>query len=69
MGINTAILAIFSKESAVIDRVLFSVARMNSVCQCGCPGGDHKRSGCTLCACGGFTRWVADGDSVEMSLA
>jgi len=52
----------------VLDRVLVSVARMNSVCQCGCPGGDHKRSGCTLCSCRGFTRWVADGGVLNTSV-
>jgi len=53
----------------VIDRVLVSVVRMNSVCQCGCPGGDHKRSGCTLCGCGRFDRWVGGGDLVDTPVA
>jgi hypothetical protein len=56
-------------RSAVIDRVLVSFVRMNSVCRCGCPGGDHKRAGCTLCGCRAFTRWLADDDPVGTSVA
>jgi len=68
-GSHTVFLSAAWKGSAVIERVLVSVARMNSVCHCGCPGGDHKRFGCTLCECRRFTRWVAEDDAMDTSVA